>query len=123
MARILVVDDEEDIRVLTEMILSREGYDVDLAKDGVEALKYMTEYDYDLVILDVVMPRKNGFGVVEDMKKTERLWDVPVVLFTVLGPDVRLMFTEETGVDDYIQKPFAREEFLFKVEGLLNKAK
>lgn len=123
MARILVVDDEEDLRVLTGKFLSIEGHDVDLAKGGDEAFKWMNEYDYDLVILDVIMPGKNGVQVVEDMKKTERLRDIPIILFTVLESDVMLRLTDETRPDDYIQKPFAKEEFLLKVEKLLSKAK
>jgi len=94
MARILVVDDEEDIRVLIDMVLSREGYDVDLAKDGVEALMRMNEYDYDLVILDVIMPNKNGLEVIRDMKKNKRLQGVPIIIISALGTGTRLMLED-----------------------------
>ena len=123
LARILVVDDEEDVRVLTGRVLSSEGYDVALAEDGDVALEMMREKDYDLVILDVMMPNKHGLDVVRDMKRDERLREVPIILFSALGTGTRLMLEEENKADDYIQKPFMRKEFLRKVEKLIKKGK
>lgn len=123
LARILVVDDEEDVRVLTGKVLSSEGYDVALAEDGDVALELMRNNDYDLVILDVMMPNKHGLDVVRDMKRDKRLREVPIILFSALGTGTRLMLEDENKADDYVQKPFMRKEFLYKVEKLINKDK
>jgi len=121
MAKILVVDDEEDIRSLTGRVLSSEGYIVTVANDGVEALERMKENDYDLVILDVMMPNKHGLDVVRDMKKDERLKSVPIMLFTALGTGTKMMLDDENQADDYVQKPFMHKEFLRKVEKLVKR--
>lgn len=71
MAKILVADDEEDIRTFTTRVLTHEGHDVTLAEDGEEAMTLMKKNDYDLIILDIMMPNKNGLQVVQHMKKTE----------------------------------------------------
>jgi len=119
MARVLVVDDEGDIRALTRRVLTREGYDVDLARDGSEALKWLNDYDYDLVILDVMMPNLNGLEVVRNMKNTERLEGVPVLLFSALGSGVKLMLEEGNKADDFIEKPFTKKDLMKKVEKLV----
>ncbi len=121
LSRVLVVDDERDIRTLSERILSSVGHTVDLARDGNEALTLMDEHDYDLIILDVRMPNKNGLEVLQDMKKTDRLRDVPVIIFSALGSITSMMVEEGHRADDYIEKPFTRNEFLRKVEKILKK--
>ena len=123
MTRVLVVDDEGDIRALTGRVLSREGHDVDLAKDGDEALAWMNDYEYDLIILDVMMPNRNGIEVVKEMKKNERLRGVPILLFSALGSGVKLMLEEGNKADDYIEKPFTKSDLMAKVEKLLNISK
>ena len=119
-AKILVVDDEHDIRALTGKMLSSEGYYVAFAEDGEEALELMKAHDYDLVILDVMMPNKHGLDVVRAMKRDERLKTVPTIIFSALGTGTRLILEDENQADDYIQKPFMRKEFLHKVEKLSN---
>jgi len=121
MARILVVDDEGDIRALTGRTLSSVGHKVDLAKDGNEVLRWMSDYDYDLVVLDVMMPHKNGIEVIRDMKKTDRLQHIPVLIFSALGSGTRVMEEEGPRADDYLEKPFTRKEIIAKVEKMLNK--
>ncbi|MBT3283662.1 response regulator [Candidatus Bathyarchaeota archaeon] len=123
MARILVVDDDEDICVLVGRTLSNEGYKVDLAKDGVQALESMGESDYDLVVLDVMMPNKNGLEVIRDMKNEGRLRSIPILLFSALGTGTKMMLQDENQADDYAQKPFMKNDFLMKVKKLINKAK
>ena len=123
MARILVVDDDEDICVLVGRTLSNEGYKVDLAKDGVQALESMGESDYDLVVLDVMMPNKNGLEVIRDMKNEGRLRSIPILLFSALGTGTKMMLQDENQADDYAQKPFMKNDFLVKVKKLINKAK
>lgn len=82
MARILVADDEKEIRTFTNRTLTHEGHDVTLADDGELAIELMKQNDYDLVILDIMMPNKNGLEVVQYMKKDERLQSVPISLFS-----------------------------------------
>jgi DNA-binding response OmpR family regulator len=123
LARILVVDDDEDICVLVGRTLSNEGYKVDLAKDGVQALESMGESDYDLVVLDVMMPNKNGLEVIRDMKNEGRLRSIPILLFSALGTGTKMMLQDENQADDYAQKPFMKNDFLMKVKKLINKAK
>ena len=113
------MDDEGDIRALSGRVLKSVGHTVDLAKDGNEALEWMRDYDYDLVVLDVMMPNKDGLEVLQDMKKTDRLKDVPVIIFSALGST--LTVEEGNRADDYIEKPFTRDEFLRKVEKILLK--
>lgn len=114
------MDDEGDIRALTGRTLTSVGHKVDLAKDGIEALQWMRDYDYDLVVLDVMMPNKNGIEVIRDMKKTDRLRDTPVLIFSALGSGTRLK-KEGPKADDYLEKPFTRNEIIAKVEKMLNK--
>lgn len=118
-----MVDDEGDIRTLSGRMLVSVGHTVDLAKDGVEALVWLGEHDYDLVVLDVMMPNKNGLEVIQEMKNSNRLRDVPVIIFSALGSGTRLMVEEGHRADDYIEKPFTRDEFLSKVEKILIKTK
>ena len=120
-AKILVVDDEEDVLEIMDVILSVEGYEVAQAKDGNEALELMDDNNYDIVILDVMMPNKSGLEVVRDMKKNKRLRNVPIIIFTALGTSVRMMLNEENQADDYIQKPFSRKDVVNKIEKILRK--
>ena len=121
LAKILVVDDEGDIRALTRRTLSSVGHEVDVANDGNEALESMSENDYDLIVLDVMMPNKNGIEVIRDMRKTDQLRDIPVLIFSALGSGTRLMKEEGPIADDYIEKPFTRKEIITKIEKMLNK--
>ena len=122
LARILVADDEKDIRTLTNRTLTHEGHDVTLADDGEQAIEYMKQNDYDLVILDIMMPNKNGLEVVQYMKKDERLQSVPIFLFSASGPINTLTLEVKDIVDAYLRKPFMRKEFLQIVNKLINKA-
>ena len=122
MARILVADDEKDIRTLTNRTLTHEGHDVTLADDGELAIELMKQNDYDLVILDIMMPNKNGLEVVQYMKKDERLQNVPIFLFSASGPINTLTLEVKDIVDAYLRKPFMRKEFLQIVNKLINKA-
>jgi len=122
MARILVADDEKDIRTLTNRTLTHEGHDVTLAEDGELAIELMKHNDYDLVILDIMMPNKNGLEVVQYMKKDERLQSVPIFLFSASGPINTLTLEVKDIVDAYLRKPFMRKEFLQIVNKLINKA-
>lgn len=122
MAKVLVADDEEDIRTFTTRTLTHEGHDVTLAEDGAQAIELMKQNDYDLIILDIMMPNKNGIEVVQHMKKTERLQNVPIFLFSASGPINNLTDDVKEMVDDYLRKPFMSKEFLDIVNRLINKS-
>ena len=119
MANILVADDEEDIRIFTNRTLTREGHTVTLADDGEEAASLMSQNNYDLVILDIMMPNMNGPEVVKYMKNDERLRMVPILLFSASGPIHNLADEVKEIADAYLRKPFMRKEFLQVVNKLL----
>ena len=119
LANILVVDDEADIRALTNRALSHEGHFVTLAEDGKQATLLLDQNDYDLVILDIMMPNMNGPEVVKYMKSDERLRTVPILLFSASGPIHNLADEVKEMVDDYIRKPFMRKDFILTVNKLL----
>lgn len=122
MARILVVDDEGDIRALSRRTLTSMGHTVNTAKDGNEALQWMNDHDYDLIILDIMMPEKNGIEVLNEMKQTPKLQSVPVIVFSALSPTNSNIAETETRADEYIEKPFTRESFIKKVEKILSES-
>ena len=122
MVNILVADDENDIRLFTNRVLTHEGHTVTLANDGEEATSLMKQNDYDLVILDIMMPNKNGPEVVKYMKEVERLRKVPILLFSASGPIHNLADEVKELVDAYLRKPFMRKEFLEVVNKLLKTA-
>ena len=121
MAKILVADDEEDIRIFTNRTLTHEGHVVTLAEDGEQATLLMRHNDYDLVILDIMMPNMNGPEVVKYMKKDERLRTVPILLFSASGPIYNLADEVKEMVDEYLRKPFMRKEFIQTVNKILKK--
>jgi CheY-like chemotaxis protein len=118
--KILVVDDELDIRNLAKMILEKNGYQVSLATNGVEAIRKAETELPDLILLDVVMPAKSGWSVCKILKSQEKTKHIPIVIFTVLsaaiGNDSSRKYAEEAGADDYLPKPFNKGELLTKVE-------
>jgi CheY-like chemotaxis protein len=117
--KILVADDELDIRNLVKKILEKNGYQVSLATNGVEALQKAETELPDLILLDVVMP-KNGWDVCKTLKSQEKTKHIPIIIFTVLsvaiGDDSSWTYAEEAGANDYIPKPFNKEELLTKVK-------
>jgi DNA-binding response OmpR family regulator len=117
---ILVVDDEADIRVLLTELLGRAGYDVLEATDGQEALRTLFATPPDLVILDVSMPKLDGWETLERMREVT---EVPVVMLTARGEELERVRGLQAGADDYITKPFGRQELLARVEALLRRAR
>ncbi|MFW6117059.1 MAG: response regulator [Thermoproteota archaeon] len=110
--KVLVVDDEEDIRSLGEMMLSDEGYGVLTAKNAGEAITQAEEGKPDIILMDIVMPGRNGFDVCKMLKFKPSTKHIPVIMFSALGRDVDREMAEEAGADDYITKPFDKEDLL-----------
>ena len=103
--RILAVDDETDIRAIIEAVLSSKGYEVDTAVDGEDALVKIGQGKYDLVILDIMMPKLDGYGVLKEIRE-RGLTELPVVMLTAKTTDADVWKGYEEGVTYYITKPF-----------------
>lgn len=118
MAQILVVDDDPHIREMVRVIMQREGYAVAEAADGVEALERMEASAADLVILDVMMPRMDGWAL---CKELQRLYEVPLLMLTAKGETVDKVRGFELGTDDYLVKPFDPPELVVRIKALLKR--
>lgn len=116
MSKLLIVDDEVKIREVIKEYAEFNGHEVDEASDGMEALGLFKINDYDLVILDVMMPRLDGFSTCKEMKK---LKNVPVIMLSARGEEYDKLFGFELGVDDYVVKPFSPKELMARVNAVL----
>src|SRR5437879_3948717 len=110
--RLLVVDDEENTVRLLEMNLRRAGYEVLKAYDGIQALQALEDTTPDLILLDVMMPRKDGFAVLQEIKADPERSTIPVMMLTAKALDEDLWHAVDTGAHYYITKPINPEELL-----------
>lgn len=117
--KILVVDDEERIRRLLKMYLEREDYIIDEAENGDVALTKALENDYDLILLDIMMPGKDGIEVCRDLREKKT---TPIIMLTAKGEEVNRVQGFEVGTDDYIVKPFSPREVVLRVKALLRRS-
>ena len=115
MAKILVADDVYSELQLIQKTLISHGHQIVTAMDGEEALKKTSEEKPDLIILDVIMPKKNGFQVCRIIKKTAELKDIPVILVTSKDQDSDKFWGKKQGADEYITKPFKPDELIAAV--------
>lgn len=115
---ILIVEDEEFLRNLLYVSLEREGFAVVAVRDGVEALENFAKKQFDLVLLDVLMPRKDGFAVCAEIRKRS---DVPIVLLTALNSPDDVVQGFELGADDFISKPFTFREINARIQAILRR--
>lgn len=117
--RILIVDDEERIREMIREYYSLEGYEIEEASDGVKALELFKQHRYSLIILDIMMPRMDGWNVCREIRKTS---NVPIIMLTARGEEYDKLFGFELGVDDYIIKPFSPKELLARTKAILRRS-
>jgi len=117
--RILLVDDEERIREMIREYASLEEYDIDEASDGIEALNLFKQQEYSLIILDVMMPKTDGWSVCREIRKISQ---VPVIMLTARGEEYDKLFGFELGVDDYIVKPFSPKELLARMKAIIRRS-
>lgn len=116
--RILVVDDEASIRRILETRLSMIGYDVVTAADGEDAIATFHETQPDLVVLDVMMPKLDGYGVCQELRKES---DIPIIMLTALGDVADRITGLELGADDYVVKPFSPKELEARIRSVLRR--
>ena len=116
---VLVVDDEPMLRNLLSRLLRMEGYEVIEAEDGEAALEKVAVHDPDLVLLDVMMPVRDGLDVLGDLRRTS---DVPVILVSALGDEADRVLGLKMGADDYVVKPFSAAELSARIESVLRRA-
>lgn len=120
MNRILVVDDEKEMRQLLRIYLLQENYLVEEAADGSEAYQKILKNDYDLMILDVMMPLMDGW---ETIKQVRKVSDIPIILLTAKGTLEDKVLGLSSGADDYLVKPFDEAELMVRVKALLRRVK
>ena len=117
-ALVLGFDDEEMIREVLREYAEYEGYEADEAEDGREAVRKCKENDYDIVLMDVMMPKLDGFSAVKEIKKYK---DVPVIMLSARGEEYDKLFGFELGVDDYVVKPFSPKEVMARINAVLKR--
>lgn len=113
--RILIVDDEELIRNLIKDYCVQEGYNCDLAESGVEAINYCEKYDYDLIIMDIMMPIMDGFEASKIIKGKK---NIPILMLSARGEEEDKINGFETGIDDYVTKPFSPKELICRIKAI-----
>lgn len=119
--KILVADDEPNIVISLEYLLKREGYTVVIARDGEEALQTIRREQPDLVLLDVMMPKKTGFEVCQEVRADDALQSTKILMLTAKGRDTDVAKGTALGADAYITKPFATRDLVQKVAQMLGR--
>jgi DNA-binding response OmpR family regulator len=117
--KILLVDDADTILMMERMILKKGGYDLITAKDGQEAVEKAVTERPDLILMDVIMPRMNGFDACKQLRSQETTKTIPIVMVTTRGEEKNVETGYESGCDDYITKPLNGLEVLTKVKNYL----
>ncbi len=119
--KVLVVDDEEDYRLIIKDVLEGAGFELRMANDGDEGLKALADYQPDVILLDWMMPRMDGEAFVQKLRTTEGMRDVPVVMLTVKQTSDDELEALHFGVDDFIVKPFQAEDLLARIRAVLRR--
>jgi two-component system response regulator VicR len=118
--RVLVADDETNITDVCRRYLEREGYLVMTARDGLEALELWSSQKPDLIVLDLMMPHKDGWQVCKEIRQTE---DTPIIMLTARGEEQDRLMGLTLGADDYLTKPFSPRELVLRVRAILRRAR
>ena len=119
MAKILVVDDEIKIREIIKEYAEFEGYEVAQAEDGMQAVEMVKNQDFDIIIMDVMMPKLDGYSACKEIRKIKK---IPVIMLSARGEEYDKLFGFEIGVDDYVVKPFSPKELMARIRAVLNRA-
>lgn len=118
-ASILLVEDDQNLGFVIQDALKRKGYTVHLSRDGKDGLKRFNEHPYDLCVLDVMLPHKDGFSLAEDIRLTNA--QVPIVFLTAKSQTEDRIAGFKAGGDDYLTKPFSHEELILRIEAILRR--
>ena len=119
MYRILVVDDEPKIREVIKEYAEFSGYEVTEAEDGMSAVGLCKLNDYDLIVMDIMMPKLDGFSACKEIRKIK---DIPVIMLSARGEEYDKLFGFELGIDDYVVKPFSPKELVARVKAVLKRS-
>ena len=122
MTRVLIADDDEDIRAFLDLTLGLAGFEVVQARDGVEALEFVHAYSPDVVVLDVMMPRMDGFETLRRLRDDARTSHIPVLVLTAKAQRKDTIEGLDSGADDYVTKPFDADELLARIRSALRRA-
>ena len=117
---ILVVDDEVNIRNVIKEYAKFEGYEVEEAGNGMQAVEICKEKDFDIIIMDVMMPKLDGFSAIKEIRKTK---NIPVLMLSARGEEYDKLFGFEVGIDDYVVKPFSPKEVMARVAAITSRVK
>ena len=120
MSKLLIVDDEVNIRAVVREYAEFEEYDVDEAENGMEAVEKCKKNDYDLIIMDVMMPKLDGYSASKEIKKHK---NIPIIMLSARGEEYDKLFGFEIGADDYVVKPFSPKELMARVKAVLMRSK
>ena len=118
MYRLLVVDDEETIREVIKEYAEFEGHQVSEACDGMQAIEMVKNNDYDIIIMDVMMPRLDGYSACKEIRKIKQ---IPVLMLSARGEEYDKLFGFEIGIDDYVVKPFSPKEVMARVNAIVKR--
>jgi len=120
MYHILIVDDEEKIRQLVKKYAAFEGHLIREAENGMDALEQFGRHQFDIVVMDVMMPELDGFSAVKELRKTS---DVPVIMLSARGEEYDRIHGFEAGVDDYVVKPFSPKELMMRIDAVMKRVR
>ena len=118
MAKLLIVDDEPDIYQMIRRYAEREGHETTQASDGLEAVELCRDNNFDIIIMDVMMPDMDGFTACKEIRKEK---DIPVLMLSARGTEYDKLFGFEVGIDDYVVKPFSPKELMARVNVIINR--
>lgn len=120
MIKILIVDDEPNIRAVLREYAEFEGYEVAEAENGMDAVQICRRHDFDIILMDVMMPKLDGFSACKEIKKTK---DIPVIMLSARGEEYDKLFGFEMGVDDYVVKPFSPKVLMARINVIVTRHK
>lgn len=120
MLKILIVDDEDNIREVLSEYATFEGYSVSECDNGMKAIQMAKDNDYDMIIMDVMMPKLDGFSTVKEIRKFS---NVPVLMLSARGEEYDKLFGFEIGIDDYVVKPFSPKEVMARINAIIKRQK
>ncbi len=118
--KVLIVDDEKMIRNVLREYVEFEGYEASEAEDGLQAVRMCKEEDFDIILMDVMMPGLDGFSAVKEIRKSK---DIPVIMLSARGEEYDKLFGFEVGADDYVTKPFSPKEVMARIAAVTKRHK